>query len=348
MSKPENNLARALGENGAFDPDKAKEMQQKAVGTFEAKMRKAERCLWIYMCLCAWLAVFALFQFFHATTTKEMLFNALMFLIFIEGAILIRLWYFITNNKISMLKEIKQLQLGRLSADDADAPPWAKKLQGPLRGLSGRERAAWWIVLACGLVLVGVVKASDTYWSPGCGASLTSEGCVTLAADGGGLAVTEISFVYQGIETTDSIDFSAPAGAVLHFTDSHGHQLPFTTSPENGHVRYNVDLIHPVWPGHRFSYIRVQERPDYATQKGDVWTCSMHHSDSYGTNQFAETVVLPEGAQIVSVTPWPVATFTLQGKPTVRFQATRGRNEPFKYTIQYRLPAEPSEQKTAD
>jgi len=48
-------------------------------------------------------------------------------------------------------------------------------------------------------------------------------------------------------------------------------------------------------------------------------------------------VVLPEGAEIVSITPWPVAKFTLKGRPTVRFEATRGRNDLFKYAVKYRL-----------
>jgi hypothetical protein len=118
--------------------------------------------------------------------------------------------------------------------------------------------------------------------------------------------------------------------------------LPFTTSLQDGQVRYQLTLMRIVWPGQRFSYTRVQKCPDYAVQEGGVWTCSTQLSHGYATNDFSETVVLPEGAEIVSVTPWPVATFTLANKPTVRFEATRGRNEPFRYTVQYRLPDDSS------
>jgi hypothetical protein len=35
-----------------------------------------------------------------------------------------------------------------------------------------------------------------------------------------------------------------------------------------------------------------------------------------------------------------LAKFTLNDKPTVRFEATRGHDDPFKYTVQYRLGQE--------
>jgi hypothetical protein len=341
MSPLDDNLAQALGENGSFDPHKAAELKKQVLGTFEAKMRKVERYLWIYMCLCAWLFVFSLFHFFHSSTTKALLFYGLLMLVFFETTILMKLWYWIMNNKITVLKELKQLQLDRLPGNNAPAPSGRpKRLEGPMQGLSRWERRLWWVVLIGGGALVGAVKSGDTYWRPSSDASLTSQGCLTLAADGSGSAVTEMSGVYQGIETRDSLSFSAPRGGVVRVTDHHGRELPFTTSLEDGQVRYHLRLMRIVWPGQRFSYTSVQECPDYAVQEGGVWTCSLEYSHGYATNEFSETVVFPEGAEIVSVTPWPVATFTLANKPTVRFEATRGRNEPFGYTVQYRLPSD--------
>jgi len=343
MSERDDSLREALSDNGAFDPGKAKESREKVVSTFEAKMRKVERYLWVYLCLFCWLAVFALFQFLHATTTKDLLLNGLLFLIFIESTILMKLWYWIMNNKIAVLKEIKQLRLGALPAEGReDASPDAERLGGPLQGLSRWERRVCWVVLLGGAAIVGAVKESDTYWVPSSGGSLTSDGCVTLAADGSGSTVTEMSVVYQGLETKESFNYHAPKEMALRFTDSRGRKLPFTMSPQDGHVRYEVDLNRTIWPGQRFSYTRAQESPKCATREGDVWTYSMDYDYGYGTNEFSETVVLPEGAEIVSVDPWPVAVFTLTSRPTLRFEATRGRNEPFKYTVQYRLPPEPN------
>ena len=349
MSNPDD-LTRAMAENGAYDPEKAEEMRTKMVGTFEAAVRKVERYLWIYMCLCTWLFVFTFYHFMLSSTTKALLFYGLLMLFFFETTILMKLWYWIMNNKIGVLKEIKQLQLDKFPADDADASAErTKRLQGPLKGLSRRERAAWWVVLIVGGALVGAVKGVDTHgmddpWDLGRGGSLTSDGCVTLAPDGSGLEVTHMSFVHQGTLARRWFNFYAPKSRELRFTDTHGRELRFatTTTPEPGRVGYRISLPRPVMPGRRFSYNRTQQCPKSATEEGDIWTHSNDVSYGYDTNEFSQTVVLPEGAEIVSVTPWPVATFTLQGKPTIRFKATRGSNERFKYTIQYRLPAEPS------
>ncbi|MHC4178233.1 MAG: DUF6768 family protein [Planctomycetota bacterium] len=346
MSEPDKRLERALGENGAFDPEKAEETKRKAVGTFEAKMRKVERYLFAYMCLCCWLIVFAGFHFIQSSTTKAMLFYGLLVLIFFETTILMKLWYWIMNNKISVLKEIKQLQLVGVTGGDPGAASRAKRLEGPLTGLSRRERTVWWVVLLAGGALVGAVKGVEIVgvydtWDLSRGGSLTSKGCVTLAADGSGSEVTNMSFLHEGTLAKWGFDFHAPDGAVFRFTDSRGRQLPVQTLSEHGQVRYEVSLPRPLMPGRRFSYTRTQECPKLATEEGGVWTYTGDLSYGYDTNEFSQTVVLPEGAEVVSVTPWPVASFTLNNQPTVRFEAKRGRIEPFKYTVRYRLPAKP-------
>jgi hypothetical protein len=54
-------------------------------------------------------------------------------------------------------------------------------------------------------------------------------------------------------------------------------------------------------------------------------------------------VVLPKGAEVVFANPWPVSSFTLQGKPILRFEGTRARDDNLKYTIQYRLVQDASD-----
>ena len=77
--------------------------------------------------------------------------------------------------------------------------------------------------------------------------------------------------------------------------------------------------------------------PESATEEEGIWTHSGDLSYGFNTNEFSQTVVLPEGAEIVSIDPWPDNTFTVRNRPTVRFEGTRGHNDPFKYTVQYRL-----------
>ncbi len=339
MSNPDD-LKKALAENGAFDAEKAKETKQAALGAFETKLRKVERYVFFYLCLCSWLIVFTMFNFMQSSSTKALFLYGLLLLVFFETTILIKLWYWVMNNKISVLKAVKQLELGHSTTDDV--PQNDKTLQGPLRGMSRPERAGWLVALVCGCALIGAVKdlevkGADDPWSMNQGGSLTSDGCVTLAADGSSSAVTEMSFLCQGTLACRGFNFHAPEGTDVQFTDRHGRELSLTTSPANGHIRYDVRLPRPIMPGRRFSYTRSQECPKSATEEGGVWTYSTDISHGYDTNEFSQTVVLPPGAEIVSVSPWPVAKFTLSDKTAVRFEATRGRNEPFAYTIQYRL-----------
>jgi uncharacterized membrane protein YsdA (DUF1294 family) len=142
MSNPDD-LTEALTQNGAYDPERAEELKKKMVGTFKAKMRKAERYLWGYTCLYAWLGVFAAAHFMQSSTTKALLFYGLLTLVFFEMTILMKVWYFVTNNKISILKAIKQLELGGPAAVDANTPWESKEAQGPPAGLPRWERRIW-------------------------------------------------------------------------------------------------------------------------------------------------------------------------------------------------------------
>ncbi len=348
MSQPQDNLAKALAQNGSFDPQRATELKQKAVAALNAKMRRVERVFWVVFLFCVWVLCSAFTALLGSSSTRDLIFCAVLILVMYESTVLMKLWYWTMNNKISVLKEIKQLRLETFLAAPAEAPMWGRGFEEPARSLPRWERVAWWIALIAILlwelpVYVGSVSIGpDLLARPPQKQTLTSEGCVTLASDGSGSVVTRMSFVHQGFSPTRSITFPAPRSAVVSFLDTRGAEMPFTTTPQNGELRYDVTLPHPVDSGSRFSYTRVLESPECATRDGDVWTCSNNYRYGYATSEFAETVVLPEGAQIVSAEPWPVAAFTLNNKPTLRFETTRGRSEPFKYTVRYRLPADPS------
>ena len=340
MSNPDD-LTEALTRNGAYDPEKAEELRTKMVGTFEASMRKVERYLWVYMCLCCWLFVFTSFHFMQSGSTKALLFYGILMFVFFATTILMKLWYSIMNNKISVLKAIKQVELGGVAAA-ADWPEKHKALQGPLAGLSRRERRVWWVVLIAGGALLGAVKGAEISgavdpWSLDTGGTLRSEGCVTLAPDGNGSEVTETSCVYEGTLARRGFHFHAPKSTKIRFIDGRGQEMPFTTSAQNGHVRYDVRLPRPIMPGRRFSYTRLSEYGNSATEKDGVWTYASDIAYGYDTNEISQTVVLPEGAEIVFADPWPASSFTLQGKPTLRFEGTRARDETLKCTIKYRL-----------
>ncbi len=173
--------------------------------------------------------------------------------------------------------------------------------------------------------------------------SLAHEGYVTLAADGSGSSVTKTTQLNRGVTPITSFPFEVPTGSTIRWLDDQGRELPSTVVTEAGRSRYTVRLVDPVMPGERFAYKRVSESAALATREGDLWTCRADWSFGPQSYAYTETVVLPRGAEVVSVTPEPETRFTWDEKPVVRFDARLKASEHFAYEIQYRLPQEESQ-----
>lgn len=169
MSNPNEDspLKKALAENGSFDPRRADELKRKAVEAFETKMRTVERWYWAFMVVICWLLAVVVLQFLQATTTKTIVMNGLAVLICIEGTVLMKLWYWVMNNKISVLKAIKQLDLREADVTENGLSSDGKRLDSPLVGLSRRERAVWWAALVGGCFLISVFLGANSSWSAG-------------------------------------------------------------------------------------------------------------------------------------------------------------------------------------
>ena len=79
--------------------------------------------------------------------------------------------------------------------------------------------------------------------------------------------------------------------------------------------------------------------PQAATFEDGVWTYKTDILYSVRQNRLKITVNLPPGAKVVSVEPKPALELEQEGRTTIRFQASRGMNEKFAYTIRYELPS---------
>ena len=336
----EDSLSNALAQNGSFDPDRATAVRATALASFDARLRKVDRWLMGYLCVATWLMILALFHFLHATATKPLLFYGLLMLIFFEITVLMKLWYWMMNTKIGILKTLKEMQLSppgsgaaTSAADQSDSPI------SPLKGISRFERRIWWGVLIAGAAAIGAIKGAEPQWTTG--GSLVHDGVVTLAADGSGSAETNLSFTNDGIDTVKHFNFYAPEGCEAKFLDGEGKELPFTISQpaESDHVRYDVDLRRWAWPGVRINYTRLEQGKQWAAEDQGVWTYASDYSYGYDTTDFIQTVVLPPGAEVVAATPWPATVYTLGDRSALRFEGVRGRNDRFKFSVQYRLPA---------
>ena len=340
MSQPQDDLAKALAQNGSFDPERARQLKQRAVAKLNTKMRWVGRITFICLCLEAWILLLAFYHFMQVSDTKLLLLYALLMLLCFESTVLMKLWYWVMNGKISVLKELKLLRLELPRDDAASVLDDADRPRGRLRSLRWAERIFWWSLLVAGIVAVDVVKRRDIPpgWDSPEGGTSTRQACVTLAPDGSASVVTDVSCQYEGSGRRTGFTMHVPKSWSVRWVDSCGRDLCATAAPVNGQHCYYVSLGKPVYPGQRYSYVSTADIPNAAEREGDVWTYSTDHRYDYGTNEYVDTVVLPEGAEIVSATPWPAATFTLNNRPTVRFESKRGYNEHFEYTIQYRLP----------
>jgi hypothetical protein len=349
MTERENELKKALGENGTFDAQKAKRLAAEAVAWFQTRLKWIERLTQAYLLACAVVMAFALTRFVHATSTKAIVGFAILLLAALETSILIKLWYWIMNAKIGVLKDVRQLRLENLArpTDSGGAPPAETTVspQSLSHAVSRWERRAWTVstVLAAGVMALCTASGSIWFLPP----TMTIETRTTVSADGAASEVARFSHPDYFAAPKASFPFcTGDTKAVVRWIDSQGRELPVNASIANGQKCYTVYLTTPLTPGDRIQYTQTMQRPEAATKKGDLWS---YRKDSiYGwRTAYAEIVQLPKGAEIVSVDPKPDDQFVWNGLPTVLFRATRAWNERFEYTIAYRLAPSATAEKAA-
>lgn len=119
MDEFEKKLRKALSNDAYFDSIKDETCKKEVIKMFDEKLNRARILTWVSLVFFTGLAVFALLSFIVYPSTnldgtihvKNMLLNIFLALIFFEATVLVKLWYWVVNTKISVLKEIKQLQL---------------------------------------------------------------------------------------------------------------------------------------------------------------------------------------------------------------------------------------------
>ncbi len=332
-------LSEALRQNGSFDSEKAAAVRQQAVAGFSARMRKAERLAWIYLIALTALSVFAVLRLLQQPDPRGLVLYGILLVIALESLTVVKLWYWVINTKLSVLKELKQFRLD-LPAAAASGGAADVSLLGPaptIRSCSRTERASWWVALALAGGLVGILTGPPARPRP----PLASQGFVRLAADGSGTVVTRIQYVYLDVTplTSFTFTFGSPP-AKVRWIDSRGRELSATASQEGGQTHYLVRLVEPVMPGEQLTYTQIIESPSLATKGGDLWTYRQDWQYGYWENDYAETVLLPAGAEDVSADPEPSGRFTRNGAPGLFFRGARGSQDHFCYTVRYLLAVE--------
>jgi hypothetical protein len=115
MSDIEKELKKVLKADGRFDADKnaarRKEIEQMIVQKYETDMFKVKVVFWIFLALSLCIMAGGYIALWLVAGTRGMLTSVLLFMVGFNSTILIKLWYWVCDTKLNVLKEMKQLQL---------------------------------------------------------------------------------------------------------------------------------------------------------------------------------------------------------------------------------------------
>jgi hypothetical protein len=170
MSEHENELKKALAENGNFDADKASNDANRASRWFDSRLKWSGRFAWMRIILVVVVFEFAFVKFYGAVSTKAMIGYAAMMIITIVlvGVIGVQSW--VAGTKIRVLREIKLLRLecqGRPTGQVAASALGAFPMMGSTRrALSRWEYIAWLLALTvvAGASAFATQRLSDCVW----------------------------------------------------------------------------------------------------------------------------------------------------------------------------------------
>lgn len=321
-----------------FDSERALRLRSTIVEVFRARARGMERRMFAWLLICVGFAAFFARRFFASSDVQAWIAYGVGFLVMFEFTILFKLWYWVVNSKLGILREVKLLRsdlaINRGSLDSLEA---SGEIDSPIRvpGLSKRERFAW----IAAVMLVWIVMWGESMGRSGI---MCSNRAITLHADGAGRMET----LYELQNTTPRAirEFTIYSGGEVSamrliplsesmYADSWGRQLAVRQEPAGLNHRDVVQLIEPVSAGQHFWLKTTGEAR--AQRQGDNWKFSMSQNWGYRHNEFHDTVTLPKGASVISAEPSPESQETKDGVPVLRFSAERDRDQVWSYTVIY-------------
>ena len=117
--------------------------------------------------------------------------------------------------------------------------------------------------------------------------------------------------------------------------------MPATVVSKDGRSQYTVDLTAPLMPGEWLTYTRITKSTSLAAKQDETtWTYKFDESYGYEENDFAVTVLLPEGAESFSLQTEGDMEHALRQGRRVFVTGRRSGNGPFRFTVDYRMPDE--------
>jgi len=116
MDEFEARIGDALAETSKLDADKVDALKKEIVQMFEDKLKKVYRYARLWRMVCVLMmavsaALFGVAASFGIRGIWGMVAASVFYLVVGQLVVTVKLWYWIMNNKLSVLKEIKELQL---------------------------------------------------------------------------------------------------------------------------------------------------------------------------------------------------------------------------------------------
>jgi|GEM_PF-2916438 len=298
---------------GGFDPKRAKKMAGEVTDEFRGKLKKLQR--WMFAQLLVFVAAMVFFAMRFLESNHEMLWIAfgVLFLMAYESTVLIKLWYWTVNTKISVVRELKEMRL-------ASGTPAVVATPSDFRGITWWEKIAWMVAIMAVAVLIG-----QTYRGPN--AFGKSEEVLTvyvdLATDGSGKVITKTtndgghmpSESYANFMPTESftVRFTGNDLERVHWYDEQWRELSHDMREVNGERIYTVHWPHPILPDQRTVIYQVLERSRLAINDGDVWTYQGTWTQWLSwPNAWKIVVRLPLGATLMQASPTPMSQGTVR------------------------------------
>jgi hypothetical protein len=337
-----------------FDPERASRLRAQALDLFQGQARKISRHMLVWLLVCMVFACLTMVLFAASTDVKSWILYGVLFLVMIESTILIKLWYWVVNSKLSVLRQVKLLRMDlAVQKGSTEALEELATLESPLQpmGISKWERRIWHAaVMALALVMGAVIATSQGNFRFILSTLSVNDlrNKVILNADGS--AQEELEWEMQNRSLAPLTEFPLfnggsvtqttliPAGD-SPYSDGFGQKLAGRREPAGPNHRDVIQFVAPIPPFGRFTLKSSSPWPWHtrATREGEAWTVTETLGPSSVRTRYIQTVALPPGGEIVSVDPLPKAQSNQGERVVLRLESEPKAGQQWKWTVKYRL-----------
>ena len=170
----------------------------------------------MYLLGCLIVAWWCVRQFLAADDVRSWILWGVIFILAFETTVLIKLWYWVVNTKLGVLREVKLLRMDLAAQKESlEALEAIARVESPTRvpGVSSWERAAWFgALIAVGVLFgAGIGRQVDRHYRAK--GQMTSERTITLGTDG--LAQVEATYSLANTTSRTLNEFTVYSGGII-------------------------------------------------------------------------------------------------------------------------------------